>query len=240
MAVCLDNGALCMFVLKDSSYEFFSLDKAEGVKCASWSPKGKQIAVACAGGKLAQYKPDLKLAKTIPCTVQLLPNPFAPIAIQWLSTFQFAVVLVEEKEEACPALFIVNAQKNIPPVYINYDDICYSQSGPRKSQVFMQHILPWNLILVGSANSSEIAILGTTDAGETPSWIQYIMVCTVYSECWPRRPNGRSQINCYFHRVTMPVPNYHCPLRKKTHFQLVSPWTQAQITTSSSTRSMCR
>lgn len=176
MAVCLDNGALCVYVLKDSSYEFFSIDKTENIKCASWSPKGKQIVVGCSGGKLQQYKPDLKLAKTIPCTVQLLQNPFAPIAIQWLSTFQFAVVFLEEKEEPCPALFIVNAQKNVPPTYINYYDICYSQSGPRKSQVFLQHILPWNLILVGSANSAEIAVLGTTESGETPTWIQYIMV----------------------------------------------------------------
>lgn len=68
--------------------------------CACWSPKGKQIVVAFPNGKLAQYKPDLKLAKTIPCTVQLLPVPFSPVAIQWLSTYQFAIVFVEEKEDA--------------------------------------------------------------------------------------------------------------------------------------------
>lgn len=123
--------------------------------------------VAFPGGKLAQYKPDLKLAKTIPCTIQLLANPFLPIAIQWLSTFQFAVAFLEQKEEQSPgkfqrkikpivvfivnnefllpvlALFIVNAPKNVQPTYINYDDICYSQSGPRFSQLFLQHLLPW-------------------------------------------------------------------------------------------------
>lgn len=69
------------------------------IRCASWSPKGKQIVVAFPNGKLAQYKPDLKLAKTIPCTVQLFQCRFLPIAIQWLSTYQFAVVFTEDKNE---------------------------------------------------------------------------------------------------------------------------------------------
>lgn len=73
--------------------------------CACWSPKGKQIVVAFPNGKLAQYKPDLKLAKTIPCSVQLFPAPFSPVAIQWLSTYQFAVVFVEEKEDAVQCMF---------------------------------------------------------------------------------------------------------------------------------------
>lgn len=78
--------------------------------CACWSPKGKQIVVAFPNGKLAQYKPDLKLAKTIPCTVPLLSGPFLPIAVQWLSTFQFAVVFIEGKEDAaqCNLLSISN------------------------------------------------------------------------------------------------------------------------------------
>lgn len=165
------------------------------------------------GGKLAQYKPDLKLAKTIPCTIQLLPNPFAPIAIQWLSTFQFAVAFLEQKLDPSPgkiytkiitfrgliynicclivALFIVNAPKNVQPTYINYDDICYSQSGPRLSQLFLQHILPWNLILVGSANSAEIAILGTTEGGETPTWIQYNMVSSLQLSIIAFKPNHK-------------------------------------------------
>lgn len=180
--MCLTNGSLCMYVLKDNSYEYFSLDKAEGVKCASWSPKGKQIAIACAGGKLAQYKPDLKLAKTIPCTEQVLPHPFSPIALQWLSTFQFAMVLVEEKPEPNPYLFIVNAPKNVPPTYVNYDDVCYSQTGPRQTQVFLQHILPWNIILMASANGAEVAVLGTSETGESPTWIQFILVKTYCSD----------------------------------------------------------
>lgn len=72
-------------------------------RCASWSPKGKQIVVAFPNGKLAQYKPDLKLAKAIPNAVPLFPGPYDPIAIQWLSTYQFAVVFLEKKQDAGPS-----------------------------------------------------------------------------------------------------------------------------------------
>lgn len=71
-------------------------------RCASWSPKGKQIVVGFPNGKLAQYKPDLKLAKTIPCTTNILPVPFTTIAIQWLSTYQFVAVFSEEKDDSVP------------------------------------------------------------------------------------------------------------------------------------------
>lgn len=75
-----------------------------GNRCASWSPKGKQIVVAFPNGKLAQYKPDLKLAKTIPVAAKLFSGPFDPIAVQWLSTYQFAVVFLEKKEDAGPCM----------------------------------------------------------------------------------------------------------------------------------------
>lgn len=40
--------------------------------------------------------------------MQLFPAPFAPVAIQWLSTYQFAVVFVEEKADAvqCKPFYI--------------------------------------------------------------------------------------------------------------------------------------
>lgn len=79
-------------------------DEFNAYRCASWSPKGKQIVVAFPNGKLAQYKPDLKLAKTIPIAAQLFSGPFDPIAVQWLSTYQFAVVFLEKKNEAGPSM----------------------------------------------------------------------------------------------------------------------------------------
>lgn len=180
LAVCLDNGSLCVLNFAASAaggYELHSLPKAEQAQCASWSPKGKQIVVGFPQGKLAQYKPDLQLARTIPCpeAVYAGGGPFDIITVQWLSTYQFAAALQRRKIGECPAVFIVSAPKAAPPTYVNYEDICYSQSGPRVAQVFFQHILPWNLLLVGSANSMEIGVLGTRESGETPLWTQYTM-----------------------------------------------------------------
>ncbi|XP_039448687.1 nuclear pore complex protein Nup214 [Culex pipiens pallens] len=169
-----ENGALSVYTLKEGSgFEFHSLDKAEGAICACWSPKGKQLVVGFANGKLAQYKPDLKLARTIVCPGGVMEGAFDVIAVQWLSTYQFAAVFMPKSDDSVPSLFIVNAPKVGNPVYINYEDICYSQSGPRKGQVFLVHILPWNLLLMASANSMEVGILGTTETGETPTWCQW-------------------------------------------------------------------
>lgn len=176
LAVCLDNGSLCVLNFNAAGYELHTLDKAEQAQCASWSPKGKQIVVGFPQGKLAQYKPDLKLARTIPCPDTVYPGaPFDIVTVQWLSTYQFAAALLRRQPGDCPAVFVVNAAKNVPPVYVNYDDICYSQAGPRRAQVFFAHILPWNLLLVGSTNSMEIGVLGTVESGETPLWTQYTM-----------------------------------------------------------------
>lgn len=175
LAVTLTNGSLCVLNFNGPGYELHVIDKKEEVRCASWSPKGKQIVVGFPDGKLAQYKPDLQLARTIPCPTGVLNSPFDIITVQWLSTYQFAAVFLKRGQGECPAVFIVNAPKNIPPSYVNYDDICYSQSGPRPSQMFLSHILPWNVILVASANSMEIGILGTRETGETPAWSQYTL-----------------------------------------------------------------
>lgn len=89
--------------------------------CACWSPKGKQIVVAFPNGKLAQYKPDLKLAKAIPCTTPLFPGTFSPIAVQWLSTYQFAVVFVEDKVDAAQCNYW-----NVTEIYFRNNQLIYS------------------------------------------------------------------------------------------------------------------
>lgn len=71
------------------------------------------------------------------------------------------------------ALHIINAPKTGNPTYIKYDDICYSNSGPRKSQSFIIHLPSWNILLVASANSLEIGVLGTIETGDTPQWKQW-------------------------------------------------------------------
>lgn len=173
-SVRTENGALSVYTLKEpSGIEFHSLDKNEGAISACWSPKGKQLVIGFANGKLMQYKPDLKPARTIACPPGVMEGSFDVIAVQWLSTYQFAAVYLPHAEDSVPSLFIVNAPKAGNPTFVNYDDICYSQSGPRGGQVFLIHILQWNLLLMASANSMEVGILGTTETGETPTWYQW-------------------------------------------------------------------
>ncbi|XP_058177050.1 nuclear pore complex protein Nup214 [Anopheles ziemanni] len=176
-SVRTETGGLSVYTLKEpTGLEFHSLDANAGAaQCACWSPKGKQLVVAFANGKLVQYKPDLKPARTIVCPPGVVEGGggYDVLAVQWLSTYQFAAVFLPHAPDSVPALFIVNAPKVGNPILINYDDVCYSQSGPRKGQVFLLHILPWNLLLMASANSMEVGILGTTETGEAPTWCQW-------------------------------------------------------------------
>lgn len=176
LAICLDNGAMSMYVFRDQSFEFHSLDKSQAVQCVCWSPKGKQIVVAHPNYKLVQYKPDLKPARIIQCPISAdFGQSFTILAVQWLSTYQFAVSVQPQGAEVVPNLTIVNAPKSNQISVINYDDICYSNYGPRKHHVHFAHIQPWNMILVASTNSMEVGVLATTDTGDTPIWRQYCM-----------------------------------------------------------------
>ncbi|KAH8337988.1 hypothetical protein KR067_013623, partial [Drosophila pandora] len=177
LAVVLNNGALGMYALKEGgNFELHSLDKSHQVKCGCWSPRGKQIVLGFPSGKLQQFKPDLTPAKTIVCPPNVHDAPFDTIAVQWLSTYQFAVVFLQHGEDCNPSLYILNAPKAGPPSYTNYYDICYSLNGPRNHQFLFNHVSQWNVLLVTSANGVEIGIMGTSETGETPTWQQFTLL----------------------------------------------------------------
>ncbi|KAI8037578.1 nuclear pore complex protein Nup214 [Drosophila gunungcola] len=177
LAVVLSNGGLGMYALKEGgNFEMHSLDKNQQVKCGCWSPKGKQIVLGFPGGRIQQFKPDLTPAKTLPCPPNVHDAPFDTIAIQWLSTFQFAVIFLQHGEDCNPSLYIVNAPKAGAPSYINYYDICYSLNGPRNHQFLFNHVPQWNLLLVISANGVEVGVIGTSETGDTPAWQQLTLL----------------------------------------------------------------
>ncbi|XP_030384400.1 nuclear pore complex protein Nup214 isoform X2 [Scaptodrosophila lebanonensis] len=177
LAVVLSNGGLCMYALKEAgNFDMQTLDKSNQVKCGCWSPKGKQIVLGFPSGQLQQFKPDLTPAKTIVCPPNVHDAPFDTIAVHWLSTFQFAAVFLHHGEDCNPALYIVNAPKGAAPTYINYYDICYSLNGPRNHQFIFTHVSQWNFLLVTSANGVEVGVMGTTEAGDTPTWQQLTML----------------------------------------------------------------
>jgi nuclear pore complex protein Nup214 len=102
LALITDSGAMNTYTLKDVGIEFHSTDPNYKAKCCCWSPKGKQIVAGFANGKLAQFTPELKPAKIIDWPAGTFSGTFDTIAIQWLSTFQFAVAFLNHQPESRP------------------------------------------------------------------------------------------------------------------------------------------
>lgn len=102
LAVCTETGGLNIYTLKDAGMEFHSIDPNLKAKSCCWSPKGKQIVVGFGNGKLMQFTPELKPAKSIECPPGIVNGTFDTIAIQWLSTFQFAVAFLSHQQESRP------------------------------------------------------------------------------------------------------------------------------------------
>lgn len=102
LAVVTSSGGLNTYTLKDASIEFHSLDPNLKTRCCCWSPKGKQIVAGFVNGKLMQFTPELKVAKTIDCPPGIVVGNFDTIAVQWLSTFQFAVAFASHQPESRP------------------------------------------------------------------------------------------------------------------------------------------
>lgn len=111
LAVCTESGALSTYTLKEAGIEYQSIDPNLKAKCCCWSPKGKQIVVGFGMGKLMQFTPELKPAKVIDCPNGIVAGTFDTIAIQWLSTFQFAVAYLSHQPESRPGEHFISHQQ---------------------------------------------------------------------------------------------------------------------------------
>lgn len=171
LAVCTESGQLNMYTLKDTGVEYHGIDPNFKAKSCSWSPKGKQIVVGFANGKLVQFTPELKPARIIDCVPGIMPGSFDIIALQWLSTFQFAAAFLGHQPDSRPILHIINAPKNVPPQYISYSEVCFSSAETRPSKIYLVHVMQWNMLLVGSANTMDVNFLRITQPGDLPVWI---------------------------------------------------------------------
>lgn len=189
LAVCTESGGLVTYTVKEEGMELHPINSNLKAKCCCWSPKGKQIVVGFGNGKLIQFTPEMKPAKTIDCPPGIFPGSFDTVAIQWLSTFQFAVAFLSHQPESRPGkillhsnrtflinsilvLYIMNAPKGAVPQYIAYNEVCFSPAESRPSKIYLQHIMQWNMLLVSSANSIDVCFLRVTQAGDLPIWTQ--------------------------------------------------------------------
>ncbi|XP_078045494.1 nuclear pore complex protein Nup214 [Augochlora pura] len=165
------------FQIKDEkTLELKALEKLNGLDAlsAAWSPKGKQIVIGCKNGNIVQLKPDLKVARMIPG-----PNPYIGevVSILWISNYQFCAAYLGSEQRI--NVLIVDAPKGeTNAIFTCYEDITYGLTyaeGERMStRYFFDHVPEWGLIIAASSNSSEIAVLGTTDGGA--SWCQWQLV----------------------------------------------------------------
>ncbi|XP_054007448.1 nuclear pore complex protein Nup214 [Hylaeus anthracinus] len=161
---------------KEKTIELKALEKLNGldVLCAAWSPKGKQVAVGCKNGNIVQLKPDLKVARTIPG-----PTPYIGevISMLWIRNYQFCAAYLCSEQRI--NVLIIDAPKGETNAnFTSYEDITYGMSDTESEAMirryYFDHVPEWGLIIAASSNSSEIAVLGSTDAGAT--WNQWQLV----------------------------------------------------------------
>ncbi len=164
------DGSLALYMLStdDPSKEpdCATLPPAEGVRCVSWSPKGKQLVAGRKDGSLTQYKPDLKEAKTY------RPPPglkLSAVSVLWVSTYQFAVAYEDTSDpEGRPGLHLVQGSKAGATTFTNYDDVCYSTGERNGPQFAMCNLGDWGAVLCASANAMEVRKI------ECFSYVQFI------------------------------------------------------------------
>ncbi|XP_043254325.1 nuclear pore complex protein Nup214-like [Colletes gigas] len=161
---------------KEKTIELKALEKLNNldVLCAVWSPKGKQVVVGCKNGNIVQLKPDLKVARTIPG-----PSPYIGevISILWISNYQFCAAYLGSEQRI--NVLIIDAPKGeTNAIFTCYEDITYGMSDTVGEAMipryYFDHVPEWGLIIAASSNSSEIAVLGSTDKGAT--WNQWQLI----------------------------------------------------------------
>ncbi|KAK6641421.1 hypothetical protein RUM44_013132 [Polyplax serrata] len=171
LMICMSEGSVLSFNPSQKDGSLNKLNSDIQAQCLCWSPKGKQIIVGCSNGTLSQYKPDLKIVKTIPAP-PLFNGGVSVVNILWISNYQFAVAYIEKNNpSAFPVITIVNAVKNEPVNVINFDDVTYSSALSRQPQMYMSHQSAWNLIFIGSANGIEVAVLNFKNGATWEQWL---------------------------------------------------------------------
>lgn len=140
--------------------------------CVAWSPKGKQIVVGCINGSIVQFKPDLKIARTIPG-----PNPYIGkvISILWISNYQFCAAYAGLDQVEINVLIIDAPKGETTAIFTCYEDITFGVTDTDTvPHYYFDHVPEWGLIIAASSNSTEVAVLGSVDKGVT--WDQWQLV----------------------------------------------------------------
>ncbi|XP_033646601.1 nuclear pore complex protein Nup214-like isoform X2 [Asterias rubens] len=166
-ATCLSDGSMALWDSSgDNIARAFELPEGVNIKAMCWSPKGKQIVLGTSSGELVQYNQKLDIKKTIR-SPDFTTEQVKVVDILWLSTYMFAVAYLDAEETLHPNLAIVNAPKEGPPTFLNFEDVCYGSEQLRSAQYQLQNFEKWSFLVAVSSNAIEAAVLGRSPV--TPS-----------------------------------------------------------------------
>jgi nuclear pore complex protein Nup214 len=144
MAVLLSNGHVFMVDLNpnDGFKVFASLTQGSPVCSLCWSPKGKQIVLGFADGKLIQYDKLLKSQKKV-TNAPFTDSQKQVSGLFWISSYLFMAVYNSADRNEGPIFVMVGTQKEGPPSYSIMDDIYFGFNEDRVLCYYFSYIPAW-------------------------------------------------------------------------------------------------
>lgn len=141
------------------------------VTCISWSPKGKQLTVGDADGKVHQLKPELALVRTLvapPPLTELGNPPYRCIGICWLSTTEWGAV--HSSTTNYITLSILTAKKNQNPTWQSWSGVIspLPDSSLPRSVNFLP-LFDWQFVLATSTCLTNAVTFGN-NGNEWKAW----------------------------------------------------------------------
>ncbi|KAJ1362194.1 hypothetical protein KIN20_021635 [Parelaphostrongylus tenuis] len=117
----------------------------------SWSPKGKQLVVGDALGRIYQMKPELELVRMT--SPPQMATGVRVVCLCWLSTTEWLVAYSDD-QNSCTSTFILSIKKDKPPTWNPINLPLQSSFG-----VTTKLLVDWNLVLIVTPGSSQLLSL---------------------------------------------------------------------------------
>jgi len=173
-----ENGHLLSYKFDATTKKIQTLKGAPGTfSCISWSKKGKQVAIGYSDKVgFEQFSPNdlVSKRKTVmkDCEYTFTRN------IQWVDNYEF-IIGASDTEIEQPGLYVaIQPGKNMQAEsrFVHFEDPCYGMSNTRKPSFLFEFIPLWEMVIVGSHTSTDVAIfhrkknLEKYPDGKTQEW----------------------------------------------------------------------
>ncbi|ETN68634.1 hypothetical protein NECAME_15714, partial [Necator americanus] len=144
-----------------SKYSILGEKKLEAnINEISWSPKGKQLVVGDANGKIFQLKPELELVRATNAPESA--GGLAVTSLSWLSTTEWLVAYVNEQRSNGGA-FMLNIKKDKPPSWTPMN-----LSGQFSFGETRRLLVDWNVAIVALPGPGQL--LGVCKPPNVNAW----------------------------------------------------------------------